>query len=139
MTGTYTRTGHPEQSGELRLRARAQADSLRTHLRDGMTALTGTFDMEGVADDVPVSGTLEIHMVGKKMIRYDFSFSGNDGTPYRFQGQKDIRYSDFARSMSICRGAITTPAGEEIARATLNFDIKADLLPFLVSWKPALG
>ena len=139
MTGTYTRTGHPDQSGELRLHARARAQSLLSHLRDGMVSLDGTLDMAGFADDVPVAGTIEIRLVGKKIIRYDFTFCGNDGNPYRFQGQKDIRYSDLARSMTVCRGTIATPSGHEIARATLRFDIKADLLPFLVSWKPALG
>ncbi|HKA88980.1 MAG TPA: hypothetical protein VKE22_15025 [Haliangiales bacterium] len=138
MTGTYTRAGHPDQQGEIRLRARARAGSVLKHVRDGMVTLEGTLDMEGFADDVPVAGTIEIRPVGKKIIRYDFSFLGNDGNPYRFVGQKDIRYSDLVRTMTTCHGAIATAGGEEVARVTLRFDVKADFLPFLVSWKPAM-
>jgi hypothetical protein len=138
MTGTYTRTGHPADQGEIRLRARARAESLFQHVRDGMVTLEGTLDMEGFADDVPVGGTIEIRPVGKKVIRYDFSFLGNDGKPYRFAGQKDIRYADLVRTMTTCHGAVMTAAGEEVARVTLRFDVKADFLPFLVSWKPAI-
>jgi hypothetical protein len=139
MTGTYTRAGHPAEGGEVRLRAVAKATSLLRHIRDGMVGLTGTLDMEGFADDVPVTGTIEIRPLTKKIIRYDFSFLGNDGNPYRFVGQKDVRVSDFVRTMTICQGTFMTAAGDEVARATLTFDVKGDLLPFLVSWKPAWG
>jgi hypothetical protein len=93
--------------------------------------------MERFADEVPIRGTIEIRPVVGKIIRYDFSFTGNDGQPYRFSGQKDIRWTEIKRSMTTLNGVITAASGEEIARATLHFDVKADLLPFLVSWKPA--
>ena len=139
MSGTYTRTGQPSQTGTLRISARARAADALQHLRDGMVSLEGTLDMEKVADDVPITGTMEIRPVLGKVIRYDFSFTGNDGQPYRFSGQKDIRLSDLLGSMTTLRGAVTDAGGEQIASATLKFDVKADLLPFLVSWKPALG
>jgi hypothetical protein len=139
MSGTYTRTGHPSQTGELRIQARAKAADALQHLRDGMVEMDGTLDMEKVASDVPVSGSIEIRPLTKKIIRYDFSFTGDDGRPYRFTGQKDIRFSDFVTTMTTLNGAITDASGAEFATATLRFDVKADLLPFLVSWKPALG
>ena len=104
-----------------------------------MAKLEGTLDMERVASEVPITGSIEIRPVGKKIIRYDFSFTGDDGQPYRFSGQKDIRFSDLVRTITTLNGAITDGSGAEVATATLHFDVKADLLPFLVSWKPALG
>jgi len=139
MSGTYTRSGHPSTTGAMRLNARARAQDAVKHLRDGLVTLDGTLDMEGVADDVPVSGTIEIRPVTQKVLRYDFSFTGNDGRPYRFVGQKDVRFTDLVRTMTTLPGTITDAAGEEFARATLHFDVKADLLPFLVSWKPSLA
>ncbi len=139
MSGKYTRTGQPSHTGELRMVAKARAENAVRHLRDGMVALEGTVDMEGIADDVPMSGSIEIRPLSKKIIRYDFSFTGNDGQPYRFAGQKDIRFSDLVHSMTTLKGALTDAQGAEIATATLRFNLKADLWPFLVSWKPAWG
>lgn len=139
MSGTYTMVGHPANQGEIRFQARAHAGDALRHLRDGMAELSGTLDMEKVADDVPFSGTLEIRPLTKRIIRYELAFTGNDGQPYRFAGQKDIRWSDLVASMTTLVGTITNAQGAEIAKATLHFDIKADLLPFLVSWKPQLS
>ena len=139
MTGTYTLSGQPEETGAIRFQGRARADDLARHLRDGMTALEGTLDMERFADDVPLKGTIEIRPLLGKIIRYDFSFTGNDGNPYRFSGQKDILFSEIVRTMTTLVGSVTTANGDEVARATLHFDVKADLLPFLVSWKAAIG
>jgi hypothetical protein len=139
MSGTYTMVGQPDQTGELRFRLQARAGDVVRHLRDGLVTVEGTVDMDKLADDVPLSGTIEIRPLVKKIIRYDFSFTGNDGQPYRFTGQKDIRFSDILTTMTTLVGSVTTPQGREIAKATLHFDVKADLLPFLVSWKPRLA
>ncbi len=139
MTGTYTKSGHPEETGEIRLQGRARAEDLLQHWRDGMTRFEGTLDMERFADDVPFTGTLEIRILVGKIIRYDFTFTANDGNPYRFTGQKDIRFDALADSMTHLTGAVTDGAGREVARANLTFDLKADFLPFLVSWKPAFS
>lgn len=139
MTGTYTRTGRPEETGAIRFAARARARDAVRHLRDGLVTLEGTLDMERFADEVPMQGTIEIRPIRGKILRYDFTFTGNDGNPYRFHGQKDVRWSEILRSMTTLHGTVTSANGEEIARATLHFNVKADLVPFLVSWKPALG
>jgi len=139
MAGTYTRTGHPEETGEIRFQGRARAEDLIKHLRDSLMTLEGTLDMERFADDVPIKGTLEIRPLLGKIIRYDFNFTANDGNPYRFSGQKDIRFDAIQETMTTLNGAVADAYGNEIARATLRFDVKADLLPFLVSWKPALS
>jgi hypothetical protein len=139
MSGSYTRTGQPSQTGTLRFSLRARAADAVRHLRDGMVTVEGTLDMERIADDVPVAGTMEIRPLLGRLIRYDLSFTGNDGQPYRFAGQKDIRLSDLRNSFTVLRGSVTDAAGEPVASATLRFDTKADLLPFLVSWKPSLG
>ncbi len=139
MSGSYTRTGQPEETGHIRFQGRARADDVVKHLRDGMTVLEGTLDMERFADDVPVRGTIEIRPLVGKIIRYDFAFTANDGNPYRFSGQKDIRFEALRDTLTTLNGAITDAHGHEVARATLRFDVHADLLPFLVSFKAALS
>jgi hypothetical protein len=139
MSGTYTKSGHPDETGAIRFQGRARAEDLLRHAKDGLTTLEGTLDMEGFADDVPLKGTIEIRPLLGRVIRYDFTFTGNDGNPYRFTGQKDIRFGAIKESMTSLSGAVTDGHGNEVARAVLRFDVKADLLPFLVSWKPALS
>ena len=137
MSGTYQLVGQPNQHGDIRLDCKAAASSLVQHARDGLVELTGTLDMENVAEDVPVSGWIEIKPVSKKTLRYEFSFTGNDGQPYRFTGQKDVKFLDLLRTMTTLVGPVTR-GGAEFATATLRFDVRADLWPFLMSWKPAL-
>jgi hypothetical protein len=140
MTGTYTRTGDGQDSGGFRFRARVTAASALRHLRDGMAKLEGTLDMDGFADDVPLSGTIEIRPLFKKIIRYEFGFTANDGNPYQFAGQKNIRFDELVPTMTTLSGSITDARdGTEVARATCRFDVKGDLIPFLVSWKPSLA
>jgi hypothetical protein len=139
MTGTYTRTGAPSEQGAFRFQARVKAEDALRHLRDNLATLEGTLDMEGFADDVPLSGTVEIAPLTRRIIRYEFDFTANDGKPYRFAGQKNIRFSDFIGTMTNLTAAITDAKGNEVARAQIRFDVKADLLPFLVSWKPAVA
>ncbi len=139
MSGTYTRVGKPDEQGLFRFQACMHAEDGLRHMRDGLCKIDGTLDMEGFADDVPIAGTLEIAVFTKKIIRYDFGFTGNDGNPYRFAGQKNIRFTDFVGTMTHLTGSITDARGTEVAQATVKFDIKSDLLPFLVSWKPAFA
>ncbi len=138
MNGTYTRVGESEPPRRIGLRGRIQAPNAVRHLQDGEARLDGTLEMEGFAEEVPITGTVEITPFTKKVIRYEFGFVANDGRPYRFVGQKNIKLKSFLASMTTLLGTVVDQEGREVARATLKFDVKADLLPILVSWKPAL-
>jgi hypothetical protein len=139
MTGTWTRVGSPGDTGSFRVQLRVKAEDALRHLRDHLADLEGTLDMEGFADDVPVRGKIEIAPLVKRIIRYELDFTGNDGKPYRFAGQKNIRFSDLVTTMTTLDASVTDAGGTEVARATIRFDLKADLLPFLISWKPAVA
>jgi hypothetical protein len=139
MAGTYTLAGQAGPPRRVSFTVRAVAGDVLQHLRDGACELEGTFDMEGFADDVPCRGSLEIAPLTKRIIRYELAFAGNDGEPYRLAGQKDIKLSDLVHSMTTLDAAIHDGKGVEIARARVRFDLRADLLPFLVSWKPQLA
>jgi hypothetical protein len=139
MAGTYTLGGKPDEQRQLSFTCRATASDALQHLRDGMTRMEGTLDMEGFADDVPIAGTIEIAVLRKRIIRYEFQFVGNDGEPYRFAGQKEIKLSNLLGTMTSLGATVTDARGNEVARARVAFDLRADLLPFLASWKPAVA
>lgn len=137
MTGTYTMVNQKGPKRRFSLTARMVVPNAITHLKTGLCELEGVVDMEGFADEVPVRGTLEIAPIRKRQLRYEFAFVANDGSPYRFAGQKDLRLSDLVGSMTTLIGAIHDNRGEEVAQAQLKFDLKTELLPFLVSFKPS--
>src|SRR5688572_20012420 len=139
MTGTYTLTGKPDEQREIRLSLRIVADDALRHVRDKLARVEGTLDMEEFADDVPVTGTIEIAPFSRRLIRYDLLFVGNDGEPYRLAGQKDVKLSDLLTTMTNLTASITDGAGVEMARCRVRFDMRADLVPFIASWKPALA
>ena len=137
MSGTYTLTGAADAPRRISFTSRVTAPDALRHLRDGMADLSGTLDMEGFADDVPLAGTIEISPLRKRLIRYEFSFVGNDGRPYRFAGQKDIRLLDLVGSFTNLPASLYDQAGKEIGQVRVKFDLSSDLLPMLVSFRRA--
>jgi hypothetical protein len=136
MTGTYTRAHKPAESLAIRFSLRAVADDALAHLRDHLMKVQGTLEMEGFADEAACAGTLYISLPLERIIRYELAFVGNDGLPYRLTGQKDIRLMDFVGSMTTLPARVLDAAGQEVAKLEVRFDVKADLLTFLASWKP---
>jgi len=73
----------------------------------------------------------------RRFIRYEFDFVGDDGKPYRFAGQKDIRLTDPVKSFTVLPGVVTDGSGREVARVETRFDLQADWFQFVTSWRPA--
>jgi hypothetical protein len=138
MTGTYSRTGDT-QARAIGFSLHAKADDTLQHLRDHEMRVEGTIEMEDFADEASCAGTLYISLLTERVIRYDLQFVGNDGRPYRLTGQKDVRLMDFAKTMTTLPARVLDATGQEIARLEVRFDVKADLLTFLASWKPRLA
>ncbi len=135
MSGTFTpRSG---AAGRFTFDAEAHAESALDYLRHGHAELSGTLHAEGLADGVPLSGTVVMQPLTRRRVRYDFNFTGNDGNPYRFSGEKQIRWRDPLRSFTRLPGAVYDSAGREVATCMVRFDLKADFLPFVASWRPA--
>jgi len=138
MTGTYHLLSRPEEEKAFSFTAQAAVDNVLAYLRDMSATLQGTLEMEGFADRVPIDGSLEINPVFGRVLRYQFSFVGNDGKQYRFAGQKDVQLLDLPGSMTTLPGAVYDESGTEVARVLTRFDLGSDLLPFLLSWRPVL-
>ena len=136
MTGSYERVDAPGAPRSMRFSIRARAGSALAHLRDGRTELEGTLDMEGLAHGVPIEGTLTIRPVRGRIIRYEFEFAADDGQRYRFDGQKDIEFTNLRESMTTLRGSVYDASGRAVASAELRFELGTDLVPFLRSWRP---
>ena len=131
MSGTYTRDGVDRP---MRFTVTARAGSLLAHLRDRKARLDGEVTMDGFATARPLDGELTIDPILGKLIRYEFTFTADDGARYRFLGQKDVTLKDPVGSMTTLPGQVLALDGKQIATALLTFD-KKDLPSFLSTWR----
>jgi len=135
MAGKVTLTGAEFPAGErdLVLTLRASVPHLGDYLRDGRTTLTGTATLEGLAESVPLHGSLWI-WPHRQIVRYELDFPVA-GQQLRLAGQKDVRLLDFRRTMSTLPARLYDESGREVGHGTLLFDW-ADLPSFLRSFTP---
>ncbi len=137
MSGTFAFTDEPDDNRRFSFTVECKAPSVFGYLRTGELHMKGTLEADGLAHFVPIEGTMVMLPMTHKFIKYAFNFTGDDGMPYRFKGQKDIRFLDMKRSFSYLPGEVTDHTGKVVAHCKTRFDIKADLFQFALSWKPA--
>ncbi|MCC6899855.1 MAG: hypothetical protein IT377_12820 [Polyangiaceae bacterium] len=133
MRGTWTPL---DGSGRKTLWFRAEADvtDARAYLKRGRLSLTGKLHAEGLADEVPASGHLEIQPLSGR-IGYELEFTSDDGRRCRFVGEKSPSLRHLLKSMTTLPGDVQGPDGERLGTALLYFDLKNDLIPFLGTFR----
>ena len=136
MSGTFDRTDGAG-SGAIEFDVAVRSPSLLDHLRDNKCRMSGVVNMDGVATNARLDGEMTLAPILRRLIRYDFTFRGDDGHPYRFTGQKRIKFSRLRQSLSDLPASVTDASGREIARCMVHFNLDSDLPAFLASWKPA--
>ena len=127
-----------EKSGlksQMKLTILVRAPKITTFLRTAVADLSGILFIEGFADRVPIEGTLEIKLIAERALLYDFGFVGSDQKSYRIVGQKTIESGRIASTWSRFEGTVIDESGNSFAKAHLNFDIKHDVIPFLLSFR----
>lgn len=133
MSGTYALASAPHEHRRFVFQINARTRSWR----GGPAAIAGVLEAEGFAEEVPIQGTLLVAPLTKKIIRYEFDFVADDGKPYRFAGQKDIKFTNLRESFTTLPGVIVDAAGQKIATVETRFDLGADLFQFVSSLRPA--
>lgn len=111
--------------------------SLLGMLRGERTGATGWVEAEGLAEHATLEGSFVLKPVVQRFIRYDFTFTGDDGHRYRFEGQKELRHLHPARTWTTLPGAIFDDREMLRARSLSRFRF-SKLLPFLFSFRLTL-
>lgn len=130
MSGTWARTDG-RTGGRFEFTVKVASGPWRDFARTRIARITGEVTATGLGTARPLEGTLEIRPLVGRIIRYEFTFAGADGEPYRFAGQKDIRWLDAARTWTTLPGEIRDAGGAVIGRAETRFDLRrrgADLV-----------
>jgi hypothetical protein len=136
MAGPLTIHGatHPTH---MEFRIHAEVSSLGSFLSDGRTEIAGTVSIPGFAESAALLGSLWIWPL-RRILRYEFGFTNNDGMPCRFAGQKDVSPFDLVNTMTFLPGILFDEQGHEIGQADVRFEL-SDLPTFLASWRPVFG
>ena len=137
MAGTVEWDREPGKQHPFSFEIRVHAQSTRDHLRSGVAQIRGVVHAPPVASAADAEGTITIRPVGQRIIRYELSFSGDDGKRYEVVGQKDIRYRHLLETWTTLPLEILDEEHRRVATCLTRFDVRRQGLSFLKSFRPA--
>ena len=133
-SGTYAYREQPDQHRRLFLRLETRADSAARWLRSPRAELAGTIEADGITEGAPLAGAVELAPF-TGTVHYSFGFTGDDGKPYRFEGEKQLRLGSPAQGLTELRGRLLDGERQDLATTVTHFDVRADLFDFFTSWR----
>ena len=136
MYGKYTLLGNEQKQGRFDFHVSFGSDSIK-ELKDKVTRIKGTVDMEDFATNQPLEGTLVIDLFDKKELIYDFTFHDDKGNLMHFYGKKNLRYLKFIYTITHLHGMIERE-NIPIAKVDSVFRLR-ELLKFLCSFRVGIG
>jgi hypothetical protein len=98
--------------------------------------LEGTVTVGGLVVDAPCRGTLDLAYFTEAKIRYTFDFKDEQGTPYRYVGEKvNLRPWNLHKTHTTCYGTIVNlKTNQEVSKSILYF--KFETVPeFMASFR----
>ncbi len=137
MEGTFRAPGGGARP--IRLDLGADLPGLLGPRSDLEGPLTGRVRIADLADDTGAAGTLRVAPLVAHRIHYRLAFTGADGRPLRLDGWKSIDLRHPVRTMTHLPATITDTAGTVVGEARLRFDLRRDLLSFLLGFRFPAG
>jgi hypothetical protein len=136
MAGTVEWDAQPGVRHPFKFEVTAQADSTRSHLKDGKAMLRGVVHAPPRAESADAEGVITIRPLGQRIIRYELTFVGDDGKSYELVGQKDIRWLAPLRTFTHLPAEILDEEHRRVGTCQTTFDLKHDLWSFVRSFRP---
>lgn len=134
MAGTYG-----ELEREFRFDLQVRCLEVSRPLEEIVGRCQGTLTMAGLAEDAPTEGTLTLAPFSRHRVHYLLRFQGREGGRYRFEGEKQIRWTSPLHSWTTLRGEVyEEETGRSAGKVRARFDLRAQLGPLLRSFKTEL-
>ena len=132
MSGTHRFVERRRDKGELpfSFSARAWTDQLRELLHPETReffrcTVDGTITVDGLATAAPLAGGLEMSLLRKRQIIYDFTFKADNGVAHRFYGHKDLSIFQPLKSLTTLYGEITNAkTGKVVSTSVAYLDMR---------------
>jgi hypothetical protein len=135
MSGSYFMLDAPTDERAIAFTIEARASDVARFARDKTWGVRGTIDAEKLASGADVEGTLTFKLIDERRLPYRLAFRGDDGKRYELSGQKEWMGLQPIGSMTLLPASVYDDRGEEIARATLRFDLRSDWGRWLRSFR----
>jgi hypothetical protein len=139
MSGSYWLLDAPSEERALAMTFEAHASDVADFVRTRTWALAGTIDADGLARRRELEGSIRYALIEERRVPYRLAFRGDDGRRYELVGQKEWMGLAPVASMTVLPATLVDERGEEVARATLRFDLFADLADWVKSFRLRLG
>jgi hypothetical protein len=105
-------------------------------VKTGRAVLSGTVHAPPIAQAAVADGVIIIRPVGQRIIRYELTFTGDDGKPYELVGQKDIRWLAPLKTFTYLPAEILDGEHRRVGTAETSFDLRHHWWSFLRSFRP---
>ncbi len=135
MSGSYFMLAAPTDERAIAFTIEARASDVARFARDKTWGVRGTIDAEKLASGADLEGTLTFKLIDERRLPYRLAFRGDDGKRYELSGQKEWMGLQPIGSMTLLPASVYDEGGEEIARATLRFDLRSDWGRWLRSFR----
>ncbi len=135
LSGSYWLLAEPTAERAIALAMEATTRDVRRFAVDKTCRLHGTLDAEGLASGRAVEGTLVFRLIEDRRLPYRLAFTGDDGKRYELSGQKEWSGLAPFQSITLLPATLYDEAGEELGRATLRFDLRADWARWMKSFR----
>lgn len=135
MSGSYWLLDAPADERAIAFTIEAAARDLRAFVRDKTWRITGAIDAEHLAVGKKLEGTLALKLLHERRVAYRFTFQGDDGRSYELVGQEEWSGLSPIESLTLLPASLYDDRSEEIARATLRFDLRSDWASWLKSFR----
>jgi hypothetical protein len=126
LSGSYWLLDAPVDERALTLRYEARTGAFGAFLRSRTWLLAGTIDAERLASGSELEGTIAFGRIEERRFPYRFAFRGDDGRRYELSGHKEWSGLAPLESLTLLPATLSDEHGEEVARAMLRFDLRAD-------------
>jgi len=94
----------------------------------------GRVHVDGIARDAEAVGTLDLSPFRRRLARYTFTFTADDGNEYRFDGWKSAGLNP-RKAWTTLPGKLYDAQGEVCATATLRFSFRRHFPGLLRSFR----
>ena len=134
LSGNYWRLDAPTDERTIALTIEAYARSVIELAQNKTWQVSGLIDADDLATRRPLEGTIS-YRLAERRVPYRLSFAGDDGRRYDLRGQREWNGLYPIGSLTVLPASLHDRNGDEIGRATLRFDVRADLAAWLGSFR----
>ena len=124
MYGTYRRLDNGAGEQPFVFHVDALSTDLFQTLRDGRVQTSGFVEAPGLATHSSIRGFMIIKPAIRRIVRYEFDFTADDGQLLHFAGEKTIRHLSPMRTWTTLPGSIHDASGREIAHCVTRFRVE---------------